>query len=349
MSLFSQHEQMGWTLLLKKEWRKVVDEYSLKAKIKEPQIEIYPRVTSFLGQWKSGSIILSESLLKDYPWSEIVAVLKHEMAHQIVEEYFHESTQTAHGTAFQKACEMLEVSAEASHKQSDEKTEFFKVRSKIEKLLALGESNNPHEAELALQRARELALKHQIPLIQEKKQEYSFRPIGPLKKKMPNHYGQIICLVRDFYFVEVLKTYREMGEDIFYQFEIYGSVENLELAHYIFDFLVEEGEYLWRIAQRQEGLKGLRAKNSFFFGLYQGFREKLESEQLANRSDLELIHIGREQVQEFFYERNKNVRRQQSRSRLVDPNALAQGQAQGRKMSIRQGLGSTGGVKGFLN
>ena len=347
MSLFSNHEQQGWVLLLKKEWRSIVAQYSLQKKIKEPQIDIYPRVSSFLGQWKRGTIILSESLLKDYPWSEVIDVLKHEMAHQIVEEYFHESTQTAHGTAFQKACEILEISSEASHRNNQGKVEFAKVRSKIEKLLALGESSNPHEAELALQRARDLALKHQIPLLKEKQQEFSFRPIGPLKKKMPNHYGQIICLLRDFYFVEVLKTYREFGDEIYYQFEIYGSVESLELAHYVFDFLIEEGEYLWRVAQHYEGLKGLRAKNSFFFGLYQAFREKLEGEQLASRADLELIHIGREQVKEFFYERNKNVRRQQSRSRLVDPKALAQGQEQGRKMSIRQGI-KTGGISGFL-
>lgn len=348
MSIFEQNEQYGWQLLLTEEWRKIADEFSLLKKIKEPQIEIYPRVSSFLGQWKSGVISLSETLLKDYPWSEIIAVFKHEIAHQIVEEYFHETEQTAHGTAFKKACEMLEISPEASHKESQEKTEFTKVRNKIQKLLALGESNNPHEAELALKRARDLALKHQIPLLQEQKQDISFRPVGPLKKKVPNHYSQIICLLRDFYFVKVLRTYREIDDETFYQFEIYGSLENLELAHYVFDFLIQEGEDLWHIARRLNGLKGLRQKNSFFFGLYQGFREKLESEQLASQSEMELIHIGLEQVSEFYYERNENISRGKSRRRTVDLNALAQGQEQGRNLSVRQGVSGKSPVRGFL-
>ena len=52
--------------------------------------------------------------------------------------------------------------------------------------------------------------------------------------------------------------------------------ENIELAFYIADFLDQELERLWN---QQSQLKGLAAKNSFFYGVAKGFEEKMQTTQ----------------------------------------------------------------------
>jgi hypothetical protein len=64
--------------------------------------------------------------------------------------------------------------------------------------------------------------------------------------------------------------------------EAAGTRAQVELAQYICDFLQVELEKLWREAAREQGLKGLRAKNSFLVGIARGFSEKLH----GARSDL---------------------------------------------------------------
>ena len=116
---------------------------------------------------------MSENLIMSYPWSVTLQVLKHEMAHQYSYEVLGQTD--AHGEGFQAACALLgvlpqyrscrivtaEVLAQLTGTEN-KMSEGQKVLFRIEKLLALGESSNIHEAEAALKKASLLIEKYHL-------------------------------------------------------------------------------------------------------------------------------------------------------------------------------------------
>src|SRR5262245_29317158 len=71
---------------------------------------------SWLGRWNREvrSIELSRPLVLEKPWGKVVEVLKHEMAHQYVHEVLGQTSETAHGPAFQDVCRAVGIDASAS-------------------------------------------------------------------------------------------------------------------------------------------------------------------------------------------------------------------------------------------
>ncbi len=144
-----------------------------------PIFEITDSLKIF-GRWHTSSRILSLSrhLILHHPWSVVLQVLKHEMAHQLCA--FLHGGGTAHGLGFQEACERLGVlpefrrpgvvvpeMVEAAAARSELSENGRKCLAKIEKLLALGRSANEHEAALAMEKANELLEKYHLQGLEE--------------------------------------------------------------------------------------------------------------------------------------------------------------------------------------
>ena len=69
-----------------------------------------------LGQWCSDPrrIELARQLLLDQGWGALVEVLKHEMAHQFVEEVLEVIDEGPHGNTFRGVCEQRGIDAQAA-------------------------------------------------------------------------------------------------------------------------------------------------------------------------------------------------------------------------------------------
>ena len=103
------------------------------------------------------------------------------MAHQIVDEVFVVASETDHGPAFKRACALLEIEPDATMQLADQPEAVDSMRRKIEKLLALGQSTNHHEAEQALAKAHELALRYNVRMIESAPtRAHRFRKVGLL-------------------------------------------------------------------------------------------------------------------------------------------------------------------------
>jgi hypothetical protein len=158
----------------------------------------------YWGLWRRDtvSIVLSRKLLLTQPWHFVLGVLKHEMAHQMVDEGVFIDRSSAewvqwkmkwakkedeassaplnrpHGEKFKDACRRLGVPAEfakaTTHLQEasldwrtqkcDEGTE--RLLERVRKLLALASSSNEHEALLAMSRVREIYAKYNLDSIE---------------------------------------------------------------------------------------------------------------------------------------------------------------------------------------
>ena len=152
------------------------------------------------------------------------------------------------------------------------------VIEKIKKLLRLSKSNNPHEAELAMQRAMEIAAKHQIdlsgvdPSDDKNRVTHDFTPIWT-RLPIEARYAEII--IRRFFSVDAMES--KGGR--FYRSAviiIVGHKSEIEIALYVFNFLVGHFRRSWN----NRANKRLRNRKAFMRGLFEGLFSKLhEAEQ----------------------------------------------------------------------
>ncbi len=338
----------AWVLTLIQEYETIRAAIPAISKLRTPNFAISDRFSRKLGEWceSSRKITLSETLFLGGNWSDIIFTLKHEMAHQVVSDLFKIHNEKPHGAAFKRACLILEIDASACTQLSDlSNATENKIYGKIKKLLALGESSNKHEAEHALAKAHELSLKHNIQWLKSaKRSDYGIRLLGPLFGRAPSYIWGIMRILDEFYFVQYI--YRSCGRNAAGNrtrpkkiIELYGRQKNLDLAEYVYYFLLHHGDAKWLAHKEDSGLKNGMSKISFLNGVYAGFYEKLESQAADLSKNKALIWLGDSQLDAFYRERNPYIRRRRSSSRLHAADHAA-GVETGKKMQIRPGLGS---------
>ncbi len=168
------------------------------------------------------------------------------------------------------------------------------IIEKIKKLLRLSRSSNAHEAQLAMQRALELAREHEISV-------EGLNPDEAAREKAVTHrdseehlrisydkeYAVRICC-RFFHvraiFVKVITTrrgYPELGTKITFV----GRRAELEIALYVYHFLLQHFGFCWR---KHRGR--CRNRHAFVDGMFHGLYAKLaEGEPPRDAKGTELV------------------------------------------------------------
>ncbi len=207
-------------------------------------------------------------------------IIRHEIAHYIA--YInHGKYVLPHGAEFLALCERLgwgkEVSA-ATMALDDIQEEILQesgVLRKIQKLMSLAASNNPHEAELAMVKSQQLLLKHNIDekyVGNDDDEKMILKRI--MKQKKDNAKMQSIANILQTFFVSTVYT---RADDYIY-LEILGTSLNVEIAEYVAAVLDQEFDRMWDFARTNEiPLKGQVAKNSFFRGVARGYCDKIQA------------------------------------------------------------------------
>ncbi|HET7542652.1 MAG TPA: DUF2786 domain-containing protein, partial [Polyangiaceae bacterium] len=133
--------------------------------LERPGLELVDS-SSRLGRWHGGLrvIEIARSLLVDHGWGVLVEVLKHEMAHQYVDEVLGQPDDAMHGAVFRRVCEERGIDPSAAGVPGvDKQTAVDEhLLARIAKLLALAESSNEHEAQAAMSAAQRLMLKYNL-------------------------------------------------------------------------------------------------------------------------------------------------------------------------------------------
>ena len=307
-------------------------------------------------QWGSWSpakrqITLSRRLALYYPWDSIRDVLHHEMAHQIANELFNATAQAPHGSAFRQACKLLRIDSTASSDyrplqdrlSNDHSSVYDKRMLRIKKLLALAESKNRFEAEAAMTKAHELIARHNIELNhQPDKRQFLSIFVGSPALRHPREDYHLANLLQDYYFVSGIwvPTYviekQKMGRVL----EISGTVQNLKIADYVYEFIVQFIDARWRRYNHEKKLNRYR-KTDFAVGIIEGFRDKLESNtnrKKAPKNILALIQKGDPQLKKYYqfrYPHTASIQRAASRQNV---RVLRDGRKVGQKLIIARGI-----------
>ncbi len=288
---------------------------------------------------------------------EVIAnVIRHELAHMYTSLLYGErfKEMASHGKEFHEVCAKFNwdsvVSKAYSHLEYEnqlytEDQSFEKIKAKIEKLLALADSDNPHEAQAATLKANNLLLKYNLQNLEYNEEVETCVKLVFKNKKMNSTLNALYDILQYFYVQPVFNRTREsVGLDVV------GSRINVEMADYIAKYLASEFEILWEKAKKADSsLKGLKMKNNYILGLANGFTSKLKNERQVltkeESSSRDLIRLQQNlshQVSMAF----PKLSRQAASAGSFDAKARARGQRDGSSINIRPGVNQ--GNKGFL-
>lgn len=332
----------------------------------EPNFKINPNLNYRWAEWDktTRTITFSLNLLKQFEWEAVKHVMKHEVAHQIVDEIF-VIEHLPHGAAWQKACTILNIDPNVT----ESATMLSKYKSsntspmieKIHKLLLHG--NDCHisqeESQLFLNKAQELMIKHNISMLNvqgiQSDAFYVFRPVGPLVDGHKSWLGNFASFITSFYNVQSIWLSCNGKKRI----EFFGTPDNLDVAEYVFHALLTQAEYLWqeyktnhqdkfkndpdyrsKMGNTYNGNSRRISKKAYMQGLINGYRSKLTREKTIifdsiSPSDKAIISTGDKMLRDAFEHKYHPCKHYQASS---NGNGYSDGHIAGSKLTLAQGV-----------
>lgn len=306
-------------------------------KLRPPLIALSD-AASRLGAWHRGSrrLEVSRVLVLERPWTEVVEVLKHEMAHQFVHEVLGVLDETAHGPSFAKVCRARGIDGRAAGMASGSGAadETTRVLERVQKLLALATSSERHEAEVAMRKAHELMLRHNVTSLHGAEPGYEVRHVGDPTRRRSAVEREVVALLTRYFFVEVIEipSYVVATAKDGVVFELCGTHANVAFAEHVFSFLTATAERLWQQARRTSGIAGTE-RIPFQSGVIRGFGEKLAGEREVLRGT-GLVWVGDPALERFYRARHPRIHQTTRRQRLGEAHAM--GREVGREVVLHR-------------
>lgn len=180
---------------------------------------------------------------------------------------------------------------------TSENTVDSAVIERVKKLMRLASSDNQAEAELALQRARNMALEHDLELAcidawddtkgEEQYIQDEFHT-GTNRKSVTDTY--ICWILQDHFNVRLLywNSVRFNGVRITF----IGKKSDVETAKYVYGFLNETMMRLWHNYRASNPEVTTSCRGSYFYGLQTGLSDKL-SESRKQKETEKFQSVGR--------------------------------------------------------
>lgn len=262
-------------------------------------------------------------------------ILRHELAHYL--SYLEiGATETPHGNHFQTVCKRYGWGPEVSNAKvnlsllEQEQTGDRKAQAlmeKVKKLLKLGASSEEHEAELATQKANELLLKYNLKLSESLDyNDLTYYQKGVLTQKTRSVKMETIYDIVSQFFVKPVFSYFKGGVRL----DLFGTKANIEFAEYVVHFLNYELDRLWLKTKKEFNYKGIRAKNSFFKGIGNGFINK-------DRGYIHSTALINTEINNRYAQYVGSGRLTASSSQ-TDASALSQGKKMGQTLTINPAI-----------
>jgi predicted SprT family Zn-dependent metalloprotease len=306
-----------------------------------------------LGEWRSRTrtLTLSRELVLGHGWGVVVEVLKHEMAHQFVDETLSISDETAHGRTFRQVCERMGIDAAARGLPTQVRSEAEnRVLERISKLLALAQSENQHEAEAAMKAAHALMLKHNLADASvaaaadeagtPPERRYGFRHLGEPSGRIQEHERALANLLATHFFVDAIwvPSFRADLGKAGTVLEVCGTEANLALAEYVYTFMLETAERLWRAHQKAHRIRLNRDRRAYLAGVMAGFGEKLV-EGVVEQRNAGLVWLPDAKLGGYMRKRHPRIRTVRYGS-SANGDAHRDGRAAGRDIVLHRPVGS---------
>lgn len=293
-------------------------------------------------------IAISEELVRGDQEALLQEVLRHEMAHLCAWVYDGEG---GHGPAFRRWCRTFGIPGRATCPVAEDgfastSQAAERLATRVRKLLALGASPHLKEAQEAVRKANELIRRYNLVLLDESGGEggeggrVGDSGEGDLQgvqvwhgKRTPVEVKLISRILGEHFCVYPLFERESGGAALM----LYGGAGSLEVAEYVFSYLLRLAGQLWQADRRGRRL-------SFMVGLFRGFEETLVRGK-GKRAPLSDGHalvalradIARRTAKLAWDEPRRLV--SGGGTRYYQDSTFRRGQAAGRRLSLRPGVG----------
>ena len=230
------------------------------------------------------------------------------------------------------------------------------VAKKVKKLLSLGESNNEHEASLAMLKAQELLDKYNMSLsdVEIQLEEYIFEKVEFEHKKAPKWIHRLSSIIAQNSYCKLL-----IGSGSNY-IKFFGARPDTEVANYMVNYLHRTiNELSRKYAGTHYGRVSLgqlnSIKNQYIDGVLQTIGRRLHEMREQNKatvktaSGTDLFAIKGSEVNNRFndiYKTNKTIGIGSNYS-SYDMGAYSRGKRDGNNIPLHAGVSSNGGSGGI--
>jgi enamine deaminase RidA (YjgF/YER057c/UK114 family) len=219
-----------------------------------------------------------------------------------------------------------------------------RILDKIKGLLALAQSDNQAEAELAAQRASELLTKHNLSMQQvQEDRSYCKETIDTGLKRENKLDILLMTLMRRYFFVTPVTSHRDETIKLI----LMGTHSNVEVAIYTYAFLRVKFRALWLSHKRANNLSE-RSRQSFEYGLYEGLNDKLKETRTSVQQETGLVVVDDADLKKYVHQEYPNLTYTNTKFNKSDRQAMSAGYNQGKSISINKGV-RTSTSKGRLN
>jgi len=195
---------------------------------------------------------------------------------------------------------------------------------------------------VSMAKAHELIAKYNLRLLeQDDSRDFANVFVGRPALRHPREDYALANLLQEFYFVQgiwvpayVLEK-GKMGRVL----EISGTEQNIRLASYVHDFVRRFIEAQWRTYNERKGL-GRRRKTDYAWGIIEGFRSKLTSQDKRKKPEgkkalIKLRDPLLEKYVAYRYPRTVSEKRYTSGK---DEKVTSDGREAGKKLVIHKGI-----------
>ncbi|MCI0652105.1 MAG: SprT-like domain-containing protein [Planctomycetes bacterium] len=308
-----------------------------------------------LGQWngRDRTITIAESHILEHSWESVLETVRHEMAHQYVEEILLSPNAPPHGEAFQRACRILRVDPASAaapgtlQSLSGSASERDKMLTRIKELLAMAGSPNEHEAATAMRLVHKFLLKYNLDLAElDSQRDFAIRHLGTCSARIQHYEYALANILNKHYFVETVWTfsYDALRNRPGRILEIAGTPENLEIAEYVHHYVMNLTERLWK-AYRRANPGSRSTRKQYLAGLMEGFAAKLDSQSTELSEKNGLIWRGDPLLEEYHRYRYPHLVRLRGAG-VARSDGYDAGLRDGREITIHRGVSGNSADRG---
>lgn len=170
------------------------------------------------------------------------------------------------------------------------------IIEKVKKLLALGQSDNANERDMALAKANALIAEHQIDMVLLQ----AAPAVEPLTEgtvdvgsRRPVESKFLSWLLQSHFRVEVINNWRMENGRIVRHMSFIGRKSDVEFASWMYSYLTDEFRRRWSYFKAST-VAPASERGTFLYGVYQGLDEKLKAEksEAEARKFQEMANVG---------------------------------------------------------
>jgi hypothetical protein len=331
-------------------WWSEINEGQFEGAMRPPSLLVDAR-SRRMGCWErqARTLHLSARLIEHHPWREVIEVLRHEMAHQYVDEVLGVHDETAHGPAFRAVCEARSIDGRAVGGLTEDPAASAVMR-RVEALMALAGSDNEFEAKAAMGTAHRLMRKHNIAAAGCPSHDaFSFMQLGTVRRRNPAHEKILAGILGAHFFVQPIwvEAFDGASGTRGRTLEVCGRPENLIIAQHVHSYMLETCERLWVSHKKNNGITNNRDRRRFLQGVMVGFHEQLKDDAEVCE-ETGLVWMGDAGLEQWVSRRFPHLRSGR-RTRMRTNGAWAAGRVAGQNVVWRKPLEATGrGIRGLL-